>query len=222
MVDLPSRPLGELDPEFERMALETGGLTYGLPGTSVREKLLQNLANDVCRSHLGLAFRLHVEASFKHGIRYTDLLALLRFIAPYAGYPASAEALARLAEVAVELGADTCPATGSRREPAELPGDIGSPDAWMADFLDSRIRRAWSEGALSLRERAFLALTVDVAQLTFGAPFRSHVGLALRSGAEPDAVRDAVRFTAEMGAARAVAALVELESVLAGDDPCTR
>jgi hypothetical protein len=63
MVDLPSQPLGDIDPEFQKIALETGGLTYGLSGTSTREKLLLNLANDVCREHLGLAFQLHVEAA---------------------------------------------------------------------------------------------------------------------------------------------------------------
>jgi len=56
MVYLPSQPLGDIDPEFQKIALETGGLTYGLEGTSTREKLLLNLANDVCREHLGLAF----------------------------------------------------------------------------------------------------------------------------------------------------------------------
>lgn len=30
MVDLPSSPLADIDPEFEKMALETGGLTYQL------------------------------------------------------------------------------------------------------------------------------------------------------------------------------------------------
>ena len=46
MVDLPSQPLGDIDPEFQKIALETGGLTYGLSGTSTREKLLLNLANE--------------------------------------------------------------------------------------------------------------------------------------------------------------------------------
>jgi 4-carboxymuconolactone decarboxylase len=37
MVDLPSSPLAAFDPQFEKMALETGGLTYELTGTSLRE-----------------------------------------------------------------------------------------------------------------------------------------------------------------------------------------
>jgi alkylhydroperoxidase/carboxymuconolactone decarboxylase family protein YurZ len=215
MVDLPSRPLADLDPEFERMALETGELTYALPGTSIREKLLQNLANDICRLHLGLAFRLHVQAALMHGIPYTDLLALIRFVAPYASYPAAADALARLGELAVELGADTA-VTKTHRDDAEPPAFVASPDAWMVDFVASRTRRAWSEGALSRRERAFLALTVDVAQQTLGESFRLHIALAMDGGATPGAVRDAVRFTAEMGIGRAMAALDELEHVLCG------
>jgi 4-carboxymuconolactone decarboxylase len=62
-VDLPSSPRAVVDPEFERMALETGAFTCGLSGTSVREKLLQVIANDVCRAHLGLAFRMHLMAA---------------------------------------------------------------------------------------------------------------------------------------------------------------
>lgn len=52
MVELPSQPLADIDPEFRAIALETGEWTYGLSGTSTREKLLLNLANDVCREHL--------------------------------------------------------------------------------------------------------------------------------------------------------------------------
>src|SRR5215210_8852232 len=103
MVDLPSQPLGTIDPEFEKIALETGELTYGLSGTSTREKPLLNLANDVCREHFGLAFRLHVQAALSHGVPFSDVLGVVRFIGPYAGYPAAA-ALERLGGVAAELG----------------------------------------------------------------------------------------------------------------------
>jgi 4-carboxymuconolactone decarboxylase len=106
MVDLPSQPLGDIDPEFQKIALETGGLTYGLSGTTTREKLLLNLANDVCREHFGLAFRLHVQAALSHGVPFSDVLGVVRFIGPYAGYPAAADALERLGAVAAELGID--------------------------------------------------------------------------------------------------------------------
>jgi hypothetical protein len=75
MVELPSRPLAEVDPEFEKIALEGAAFTFGLPGTSIREKILQNLTQDVCRSQLGLAYRMHVTAAQMHGLSYAELLA---------------------------------------------------------------------------------------------------------------------------------------------------
>lgn len=218
-MELPSGPLADVDPEFERMALETGEFTYSLTGTTMREKLLQNLANDICRPHLGLAFRLHVQAAFMHAVPYADLLALIRFVAPYAGYPAAADALARLAQIAAELGYDTsivdAPATDAVGSSATGENGTGVTDAWLAAFLDSRLSRAWSELRLSRRERAYVALTADVAQQTLGDSFRHHVELALDSGASAGEVRDAIRFCAEMGVARAVAALRTLDAVFA-------
>jgi 4-carboxymuconolactone decarboxylase len=172
MVDLPSQPLGDIDPEFQKIALETGALTYSLSGTSTREKLLLNLANDVCREYLGLAFRLHVQAALSHGVPFADLLGVVRFIGPYAGYPAAADALERLGAVAAELGIDL------RSAAAEANGDGSSTlpdkhlrpdegfettDEWLAGFIASRIERSWSVPGLGARERVYLALTADVA-----------------------------------------------------------
>ncbi|MEV4582106.1 hypothetical protein AB0K16_53655 [Nonomuraea jabiensis] len=213
MVDLPSGPLAEVDLEFQKMALETGGLTFDLAGTTVREKLLQATAHDICRGHLGLAFTMHITALNMHGVPYADMLALIRFVAPYAGYPAAADALGRVAQVAAELGLDTTP------EPSRVAE--GSPgvawpvsDPWMAEFLASRTGRAWSEERLSARERAFVALTAHITRSSFGESFHRHVALALRV-AGPGDVRDAVRFTAELGVTDAAAALEALEQVLA-------
>jgi 4-carboxymuconolactone decarboxylase len=223
MVDLPSQPLGDIDPEFQKIALETGGLTYGLPGTTTREKLLLNLANDVCREHFGLAFRLHVQAALSHGVPFSDVLGVVRFIGPYAGYPAAADALERLGAVAAQLGIDLRSAAAeanvdgpSRLPDKQLRPDEGfdTADEWLAGFITSRIERSWSVPGLSMRERAYLALTADVAQQTLGDSFRVHVRLARESGANPEVIRDVVRFLAECGIAKAAAALRELDTVL--------
>jgi 4-carboxymuconolactone decarboxylase len=215
-VDLPSSPLGAVDPEFERMALETGAFTYGLPGTSVREKLVQVIAADVCRGHLGLAFRLHVTAARMHGIPYADLLALLRFVAPYTGYPAAADALGRLGALGAELGFDTAAQVGEGEAAGEPDPALRSSDEWMAEFLASRSGRSWSEERLTPRERIIVAITLDVALSTLGEPFRGHVLLARRIGLSDDEIRDAVRFTAELCSARTVVALAELDQVPRG------
>jgi len=224
MVDLPSSPLGDIDAEFEKLGLETGGMTFALTGTTIREKLLQNLANDICRQQLGLAFELHVTAAHQFGIPYADLLALLRFTAPYAGYPA-ADALGRISEIAASIGMDTTPQPVAPAQPAgEKSGPpeestkpdqpIASADPWMAEFLQSRISRASSEQRLSPRERAFVALTTAVSQGTLNETFDAHVRHALQAGANPNQIRDAVRFCAEMGVAKAADALRALDTIL--------
>ena len=213
-VDLPSGPLAAVDPEFERMALETGAFTYGLGGTSVREKLLQVLADDVCRAHLGLAFRMHVTAAKMHGVPYGDLLALIRFVAPYAGYPAAADALGRLGVLASEIGFDTSVAAEPQREAGRPDPALRSSDEWMARFLDSRTGRSWSEPCLSPRERVIVVMTIDVSMQAPADGFREHVQLARRIGLSADEIRDVVRFTAELCSARTVAVLAELDRIL--------
>jgi 4-carboxymuconolactone decarboxylase len=217
MVDLPSKPLADVDPEFEAMALETGAFTYELHGTSTREKLLQNLANDICRLHLGLAFRLHVRAAAMYGIPFADLLALIRFTAPYAGYPAAADALGRLGELAGEFGIDTAPGDPGRAPPATGPS-IASDDPWVARFLADRTARAWSEKRLTPRERAVVALTTDVGRQTLGESFRLHVRLAQDGGMTEEEIRDVVRFCGEMGLATAAAAIHALGEILPAQD----
>ncbi|WP_454792741.1 carboxymuconolactone decarboxylase family protein [Mycolicibacterium lutetiense] len=213
MVDLPSSPLADIDPEFEKLALETGGLTFGLPGSTPREKLLQVTAHDICRANFGLPFRMHITALTMHGVPYADILSLIRFVAPYAGYPSAAGALGRVAEIAAGLGIDT---TTERSRVTGETADVTLPvaDPWMAEFCASRLGRAWSEQRLSPRERAFVALTAHVSQRSLGESFHRHVQFA-RTVATPDEIRDAVRFTAELGVTEAIAALESLERVLA-------
>ena len=223
MVELPSQPLGDIDPEFQKIALETGEWTYGLSGTSTREKLLLNLANDVCREHFGLAFRLHIQAALSHGVPFSDVLGVVRFIAPYAGYPAAADALGRLGDIGAELGVDV----RSVAAEADVDGSSGVPDRrlrpdegfevtdeWLAGFIASRTARSWAVPGLSARECAYLALTADIAQQTLGDAFRVHVRLARESGSTPEEIRDVVRFLAECGIAKAAAAMRELDTIL--------
>ncbi len=215
MVELPSGPLGNLDPRFEKLALEVAAFTFALPGTSVREKLLQNLTLDVCRSHLGLAFRMHVTAATMHGLGYADLQAAIRFIAPYTGYPAAAEALGRLEEIATEIGMDTsdpgeAPTTGAA---GDMMRCLDTTDEWTAEFMARQLSRAWSEDRLSGRERAIMALTCDVGRHDLDESLHRHVELALGAGLSSDAIRDVVRFCAEYGITGAVAALREFDDV---------
>lgn len=214
-LDLPSAPLAEVDPEFEKVGIETGELAFALTGTSLREKLLQNLTQDVCRSQLGLPFRMHVMAAAMHGFGYADLLGAIRFMAPYAGYPAAADALSHLKQIAGEIGLATDEVVDTPSTAGEPPEIMATSDEWMLEFMRSRTSRAWSETCLSTREKAIIAVTSDVSAQTLGESFRHHIKLALDAGVTPEQLRDAVRFCAEHGLGRTVAALRELDSVLA-------
>ncbi|HWD81363.1 MAG TPA: hypothetical protein VG497_20855 [Kribbella sp.] len=216
MVDLPSSPLALTDPDFEEMALQTGDLTFGLPGTTPREKLLQVTAHDICRAGFGLPFKMHVMGMHMHGVPYVDMLALIRFVAVYAGYPSAAGALGAIGPIADELGIERT--TAPSRQVDDQPGvTVPVNDPWLAGFIDSRMKRAWSEARLSLRERAFVALTAHVTQHSLGASFRRHAQLAVEIAGADD-VRDAIRFTAEMGITEAAAALAELENLLTAQE----
>ncbi|GAB2595972.1 hypothetical protein GCM10027168_30880 [Streptomyces capparidis] len=219
MVDLPSSPLAEIDPEFEKVALETGGWTYArIPDLTMREKLLLCLTNDVCRGHNALALRLHVQASVHHGTPFSDILALIRFVAPYAGYPAAADALEYVNTVRQQLGIQ---APGQDEDPGvagegvEPPRFWVSADQWSAEFIESRTSRAWRESRLSGKERAYIALVADIANQTLGPSFRGHVEQALLEGATPAQVRAVVRFTSEFGCVKAANALRALDEILA-------
>lgn len=214
MVDLPSSPLAEIDAEFERVALETGGMTFAQSATSAREKLLQVTAHDICLANLGLAYRMHLMAGGTNGIDYADQLALIRFVAPYAGYPAAASALHALREHTEQLGRETPNDVDAKADEPELVPGWPIADAWLADFVDSRLRRAWAESRLSVRERAFVALTALITVGELGEPFDRHLELALRV-ADQAAVRSAVRFTAELGVTRTGNAVRRLDRHLA-------
>jgi alkylhydroperoxidase/carboxymuconolactone decarboxylase family protein YurZ len=227
VVDLPSSPLAEVDPVFEQMALETGTRTFGVSGTSTREKFLQLFAYDVCSHTLGMAFRMHLmAATTMHGVPYADVLAVIRFVAPYSGYPAAADALGTLPELARSLGLDTSVPADAALDSVDggRPGQPGpthtSSDAWMSEFLASRVGRSWSEERLSPRERAFVALTADVCLQTLGDTFRRHVRVAQEDGVPDEDIRDAIRFTAELGIARTVNALEELQKILGEESEC--
>lgn len=212
MTELPSGPLVEADPAFARLGLETGQLTYALPATTVREKVLQNLADDVCRGDLGLAFQLHVTSAHLQGLSYADLLALIRFVAPYAGYPAAADAIGRVGGIAAAAGMDTS-VVEDAAAPAGAGTDFGCADPWLADFARSRSARAAGEKRLDEREQALVALTAAISLGTFGLEFAVLVHRAL-DVAGPDAVRDAVRFCGETGLMHAVRAMAELDALV--------
>lgn len=220
---LPTRStVTELDPSFAEMTAASFRLAGAGPELSSRERALLSLVADVCTQTLGTPYELHVRAALDNGLDADDLRELLRFISYDSGYPAALAALERLVEIerTYDLPGPTGPAhrlntdgTGSPI-PAAMRAEVHALDPSFADYMDLQSRMRADMSRISVRERAFATIAVDVLYQTLQESFRAHVGRALGTGATPDEVRAAVRATAPFGMTRTWRALDVLDALL--------
>ena len=221
---LPTRTsVKELDPVFAEMDAATFRLTASGTQLTPRELTLLSLVADVCGQVLGMPFELHVRAALDNGLDADDLRELLRFISYDSGYPAALAALERLTQIEREHGLPgptgqghhvNADGTGSPM-PAAMRAQVRALDPDFAEYMDLQSRMRADMSRISVRERAFATMTVDVLYQTLQESFRAHVGRALGAGATPDEVRAAVRATAPSGMTRTWRALNVLDSLLA-------
>jgi alkylhydroperoxidase/carboxymuconolactone decarboxylase family protein YurZ len=99
--------------------------------------------------------------------------------------------------------------------PAAMRAQVQALDQGLADYMDLQSRMRADMSRISVRERAFATMAVDVLYQTLQESFRAHVGRALGAGATPDEVRAAVRVTAPFGMTRTWRALNVLDALLA-------
>ncbi|GII58107.1 carboxymuconolactone decarboxylase [Planotetraspora thailandica] len=212
----------ELDPVFAEMTAATYHKAWEeTPELTTREKVLLSVVADVCQQTLGLPFELHVTMGREHGVSADDLRELLRFIAYDSGYPAAIEALTRVTAIEREHG--LAGPTGQGHEvnaegsgspiPASARQAVRNLDARFADYMDLQSRMRAGMRRLSVRERAFATVTVDVLYQTLEESFRLHVTRALGAGATPDDVRAVVRFSAQFGMTKAWRGLRVLDAL---------
>lgn len=204
-----------LDPMFGQMYTATTADAWAIPQLTDREKTFLCVVADVCQSNLGAAFELHVRTGLAHGVPIDDIRVLLRFISYDTGYQAALDALSRLAEIAPEgtlpsaalLPAELT-ATGAGAAPSPLPEPLRAGlrdlDPHFADYSDlqSRMRTPTGPGTLSIRERAFCSMSVDVHYQTLDESFRIHASRALGAGASHDDVRAVLRFNTQFGSTK--------------------
>ncbi|MFC1437472.1 carboxymuconolactone decarboxylase family protein [Streptacidiphilus sp. N1-10] len=223
-MSLPTRTtLKELDPVFAEMAAASFDLTATAPQLTPRELSLIALVADVCGQVFGVPFELHVRAALANGLDADDLRELLRFISYDSGYPAALAALERLTEVEQRHGLPGPTGQGHQLDlegtgspmPAAMRAEVRALDPDFAVYMDLQSRMRADMSRISVRERAFATMTVDVLYQTLQESFRAHVGRALGAGATPDEARAAVRATAPFGMTRTWRALHVLETLLA-------
>ncbi|WP_042397588.1 carboxymuconolactone decarboxylase family protein [Streptacidiphilus carbonis] len=221
---LPSQAtVEELDPVFAEMAAASFQRARAGKELTPRELALIGLVGDVCTQVLGMPYELHVRAALDNGLDADDLRELLRFLSYDSGYPAALAALERLAAIEREHGLPG--PTGQRHQvdadgtgspmPAAMRAEVRALDPDFADYMDLQSRMRAGMSRISVRERAFATMAVDVAYQTLQESFRAHVGRALGAGATPDEVRAAVRATAPFGMTRTWRALNVLDALLA-------
>jgi alkylhydroperoxidase/carboxymuconolactone decarboxylase family protein YurZ len=222
--------VGAQDPVFAQMAGATVEHAWSVPQLSDREKVFLSVVADVCQPSLGLPFELHVRAGLDRGVSTADIRALLRLIAYDSGYPAALAAFERLGEIEAAAGlarpdAEPLPDdlldTGPGAAPSPLPEPVREQlrelDDHFAEHFDlqSRMRSVSGPGTLTVRERAFATMSIDVHYQTLEETFRIHIGRALGAGASPDDVRAVLRFNAQFGMTRAWRAWKALNAHLA-------
>ncbi|WP_431914647.1 carboxymuconolactone decarboxylase family protein [Nonomuraea jabiensis] len=201
-----------LDPVFAEMSEATDRKIWEeITGLSMREKVLLSLVGDVCQQTLGLPFEAHVTMAYENGLSADDLRELLRFIAYDSGYPAALSALARLVDIEREHGLPGPTGDGhpidadgqSSPIPAPTRQAVRNLDPAFADYMDLQSRMRAGMRRLTVRERAFATMTVDVLFQTLEESFRVHVTRALKAGATPEEARAVVRFSAQFGLTKA-------------------
>ena len=87
--------------------------------------------------------------------------------------------------------------------PASVRGAVHGLDGHLGSHMDLQSRMRAGMERLSVRERAFATITVDVLYQTLDESLRVHVTRALGTGATPEDVRAVVRFSAQFGMTKA-------------------
>ena len=154
----------------------------------------------------------------KHaGMSAEDVRELLRHVAPLAGFNIVAMAFERAIEILRALGQDT----HSVAEPTP-PSDpvygggafqeLRRVDPQLSANMERTAAQLWRRAGLSLRERCYAALAVDVMSQTLDGPFREHLHLCQQAGLSKEACASAIRILAEFSGVKAWQARLALES----------
>jgi alkylhydroperoxidase/carboxymuconolactone decarboxylase family protein YurZ len=223
MTMLPDDHLTTLDPGFAALHTATDRYVWDLPQLTAREKVFLTVVADVCNQTLGPPFELHIKTGLSSGVSIDDIRDLLRCVAFETGYPAALSALARLAELERDLETRPADALASAGGPPAVPPPAvrarwHEVDGGFGGFMELQSDMIGKVAGLSVRERAFAAITCDVLYQTLEETFRIHTGRALSAGAGRDDVRAVLRFTAQFGVTKTWKAFRALNDLLSEFD----
>jgi 4-carboxymuconolactone decarboxylase len=217
--------VAKTDADFGAMAIQIGRHAWGLPQLTMREKAFIFIAADLCEHNLGFPLDTHIKMALSQGVALEALREAVRHLAPYAGYPAAAEALMHLAEIEAPDGSDSgtapepasTPASTAALESAPVPpvlDQLNQLDAGFAGFFGQQYAQRWNRPGLTVRERALCTIATDVLNGTLNDSFRLHTELARAQGADDEQIRAVLLLVAEYGISKAWQAYVKLDELL--------
>jgi alkylhydroperoxidase/carboxymuconolactone decarboxylase family protein YurZ len=195
-----------LDSVFAEMSAASDRLLWEeIPELTTREKVLLCLTADVCQQTLGLPFHPPVTRAADCGLSADDLRELARLTGLEREHSLPAPT-----GQGHEVNAN---GTGSPI-PEPMRQTVAALDAPFGIYMDLQSRMRADMRLLSVRERAFITMTVDVLFQTLQESFRAHVTRALGAGATPEEARAVVRFSAQFGMTKAWRAMHVLDALL--------
>ncbi|GHO90938.1 hypothetical protein KSF_009860 [Reticulibacter mediterranei] len=208
-----------LDADFGGMAARVGTETWSIKELSPQDCAVLCIVNDVCNQTLGLPFQMHVQLMITNGAHFRQIKEILLHLAPHAGYPIVLKALIRLKELQATLqlgdgdeGAAEEAETRSWDEEKET--SLFALDENFGRFVMRETNYVWGRGILSVKERVYISLAVDVIYQTLGGPFRFHLQQAQQQGVSIDQVKAVIRFLGEFSMVRAWEAFSALQAFL--------
>jgi alkylhydroperoxidase/carboxymuconolactone decarboxylase family protein YurZ len=99
--------------------------------------------------------------------------------------------------------------------PEALRVQMSAVDPGFTAYMELQSRMRADMSRLSVRERSYASMTVDIVYQTLEESFRIHVGRARGAGATPAGLRAAVRATVQSGMTRTWRAVLVLDALLA-------
>lgn len=202
--DLKAALIG-INPKFGDLCIRAAGEAWGLPLISQKCKALITIAIDVVnQDHVGPGnpFGAHVTMAMKQGATRAEVEEVLLFTCIYAGFNKAAGCFGALNEV---LGASTeklehgivynpnaLADTGLKESLAQLDSQFG-------DLFYRLASEVWGLPIISIKEKAFIAIAIDIANQDKSAgfvnPFVKHMEIAAKHGATRAEIEELITFT---------------------------
>jgi 4-carboxymuconolactone decarboxylase len=197
--------LRKINPKFGDFCIRAAGEVWGMPLISQKLKALITIAIDVVnQDHVGAGnpFGAHVHMAMLQGASRDEIEEVLLFTCVYTGFNKAAGAFGTLNEL---LGASEFPLDHRLAFDPKMLERSGLrtyidqlEDREFAELFYRVASEAWGLPLLSIRDKAFIAMAMDITHQNKAAnginPFLAHAQIAIAQGATRDELEELIKF----------------------------